>query len=320
VFFVGHRSIGADQTDMIQFVLEPPDPVPTFIYRCDSNFFTEPLVDMLEQKDTYGLIVIDRSEATIGYLHGKRIIPIKNFQSLVPSKHGRGGQSARRFERLIEIAAHEYYKKVADIANESFLSRKDLKGILVGGPGPTKEYFVKSEYLHYELQKKIVDTFDTGYTDEYGLKELVEKAREELRDIDLMREKDLMQRLFEEIRKPDGGLSVYGEEQVKNALMIGAVAILIISEDLRRVKLKLTCPSCGAKKEAMTKDSTDEIKCDNCGAIMKVDEIDDLVGNLHKIAEQNNTKVEFISGESEEGGLLLKAFGGVAGILRFRVN
>ena len=320
VFFVGHRSVGADQTDMIQFVLEPPEPVPTFIYRCDSQFFTEPIEGMLETKDKYGLIVIDRSEATVGMLHGKRIVPIKNMQSLVPSKHGRGGQSARRFERVIEIAAHEYYKKVADVANEAFLSEKELKGILVGGPGPTKDFFVKSEYLHYELQKKIIDTFDTGYTDEYGLKELLEKSRERMKDLDLMREKDLMQRLFEEIRRPDGGLSIYGEEQVKNALTIGAVDTLIISEDLRRVKLGLTCPSCGAKKDTIAKDSTEDVRCDKCGAIMKVDKVDDLVGDLHSIADANNTKVEFISGESEEGGLLLKAFGGVAGILRFRVN
>lgn len=320
VFFVGHRSVGADQTDMVQFVLEPPEPVPTFIYRCDSQFFTEPIEGMLETKEKYGLIVIDRSEATIGMLNGKRIVPVKNMQSLVPSKHGRGGQSARRFERLIEIAAHEYYKRVADVANEAFLTEKDLKGILVGGPGPTKDFFVKSEYLHYELQKKIIDTFDTGYTDEYGLKELIEKSRERMKDLDLMREKNLMQRLFEEIRKPDGGLSIYGEEQVKNALLIGAVDTLIVSEDLRRVKLGLSCPSCGAKKEAMAKDSTEEVRCDKCGAIMKVDGIDDLVGDLHKLADANNTKVEFISGESEEGGLLLKAFGGVAGILRFRVN
>ncbi len=319
VFFVGHRSIGSDQTDMIQFVLEPPEPVPTFIYRCDSQFFTEPIEGMLETKEKYGLIVIDRSEATIGMLNGKRIEPIKNMQSLVPSKHGRGGQSARRFERLIEIAAHEYYKKVADVANEAFLE-KGIKGILVGGPGPTKEFFVKSEYLHYELQKKIIDTFDVGYTDEYGLKELVEKAREALKGLDLMREKDLMQKLFEEIRKPDGGLSVYGEDQVKNALLIGAVDTLIISEDVRRVKLMLTCPSCGTKKEVMAKDSTEVVKCDKCGAITKIDEVDDLVGDLNRLADQNNTKVEFISGESEEGGLLMKAFGGVAGILRYKVH
>ena len=320
VFFVGHRSTSADQTQMVQYVLEPPEPVQTFVYRCDSGFFTEPLEQMLGHKDSYGLIVIDRGEATIGLLHGKRIMPIKNIPSLVPSKHGRGGQSARRFERLIEIAAHEFYKKVADIVNESFLQDQSLKGILVGGPGPTKEYFVKSEYLHYELQKKIIDTFDTGYTDEYGLRELVEKARDTLRGLDLMREKDLMQQLFEEIRKPDGGLSIYGEDQVRNALMIGAMDTLLLSEDMRKVKLDLSCPSCGEKREALAKDSTEEQRCDKCQAAMNVDEVHDLVGDLHKMAEENSTKVEFISGESEEGELLKKAFGGIAGILRFRVS
>ena len=320
VFFVGHRSSSADQTQMVQYVLEPPDPVQTFVYRCDSGFFTEPLEQMLEHKDNYGLIVIDRGEATIGLLHGKRIEPVKNFPSLVPSKHGRGGQSARRFERLIEIAAHEFYKKVADLANEAFLQDKDLKGILVGGPGPTKEYFVKSEYLHYELQNKIIDTFDTGYTDEYGLRELVENARDALKDLDLMREKSLMQRLFEEIRKPDGGLSIYGEEQVRNALMIGAVDTLLLSEDMRRVKLNLRCPSCGHVKEAMAEDSYAEFKCEKCQTTMVADETHDLVDDLHKTAAANNTKIEFVSGESEEGGLLKKAFGGIAGILRFRVS
>ena len=42
VFFVGHRSVGADQTSMVQFVLEPPEPIQTFMYRCDSSFFIDP--------------------------------------------------------------------------------------------------------------------------------------------------------------------------------------------------------------------------------------------------------------------------------------
>ena len=320
VFFVGHRSVSADQTSMVQFVLEPPDPVQTFMYRCDSSFYLEPLHDMLEKKDRYGLVVIDRSEATIGLLNGKRISSIKNLQSLVPSKHGRGGQSARRFERLIEVAAHEYYKRVAEIVNESFLEDKALKGMLVGGPGPTKDFFVKSEYLHHELQQKVIDVFDTGYTDEYGLKELVEKARDALRGLDLMREKDLIQRLFEEIRKPDGGLAVYGEEQIKHALMIGAVDTLLVSEDLRKKKLSMSCPACGEAKELFVSEAPDEIKCDECGGAMEVKEAVDLVEELHKMADANSTAVEFISGESEEGGLLVKAFGGLAGILRFKVS
>ncbi|MEE9489624.1 MAG: peptide chain release factor aRF-1, partial [Thermoplasmata archaeon] len=126
VFFIGHKSASADQTQMVQFVIEPPEPTPTFLYRCDSEFFVEPLLQMLEEKDTYGLIVVDRSEATVGFLRGRRIEFVKNIQSLVPSKHSKGGQSARRFERLIEIAAHEFFTKVGNLANEAFLSEKGL--------------------------------------------------------------------------------------------------------------------------------------------------------------------------------------------------
>jgi peptide chain release factor subunit 1 len=190
----------------------------------------------------------------------------------------------------------------------------------VGGPGPTKEYFVKSEYLHHELQQKIIETFDTGYTDEYGLRELVEKARDTLRGLDLMREKDLIQRLLEEIRKPDGGLAVYGEEQINSALLIGAVDTLIMSEDLRRRKVALSCPSCGAAKEMYVTDDPDGVECEKCQTTMTVAGTVDLVEEMHKMADANSTTVQFISGESEEGVLLLKAFGGVAGILRFRVS
>src|SRR5439155_16470201 len=126
VVFTGHKDIGADQTSMVAYVLEPPEPVASFLYRCDSRFYTEPLHEMLAEKDVYGLIVIDRNEATLGVLRGKRIETIKNLESLVPGKHRMGGQSARRFERLIELAAHEFYVKVADIATEAFLNRREL--------------------------------------------------------------------------------------------------------------------------------------------------------------------------------------------------
>src|SRR3972149_2099665 len=75
VCFVGHKDVGADQTQMIAYVLEPPEAVASFLYRCDSRFYTEPLHEMLAEKDVYGLIVIDRKEATVGLLRGKRQAP-----------------------------------------------------------------------------------------------------------------------------------------------------------------------------------------------------------------------------------------------------
>src|SRR5256886_4981054 len=208
VIFTGHKQAGADQTQMVTFVLEPPEPVVSFLYRCDSKFYTEPLHEMLAEKDVYGLLVIDWSEATLGLLRGKRIEVIKNLQSQVPSKHRMGGQSARRFERGTDIAVPEWYVKIGNLMTEAFLNLPDLKGIIIGGPGYSKEEIATGGFFPHELKKKDLPPFlDTGYTDEYGLPGLLQKVRGSLRGLDLMREKSLVQRLMEEIRKAVGGLA-----------------------------------------------------------------------------------------------------------------
>jgi peptide chain release factor subunit 1 len=276
---------------------------------------------MLAEKDVYGLVVIDWSEATIGVLRGKRIEVIKNLQSQVPSKHRMGGQSARRFERGHDIAVHEWYKKIGELMTEAFLNRPELKGIIIGGPGYSKEEFATGEFLHHELKKKVLPTFlDTGYTDEYGLRELVEKSREILSGLDLMREKTLVQRLMEEIRKADGGLAAYGEDQVRNALRLGGVDTLLISEGLRKVRLKLRCANGDWEGEKTVDDAGELPTCPKDGGPLTVLENRELIEDLTSLAAQMGSNVELISKDSEEGQLLLRAFGGIAAILRFRVS
>ncbi len=319
VIFCGEVPRAGDQTKMVQFVLDPPDCITTFVYRCDSQFYTEPLEVMLVDKKSYGLITIDRSEATIGLLSGNRIITIKHFDSLVPSKHHQGGQSSVRFERLIEIAAHEFFKKVAEAATDAFLNKPELQGILIGGPGATKEFFVREEYLHHELRKLIIDSFDTGYTDEYGLKELVENAKDAVEGVQLTKEKEFVQRLLKEIRKADGGLSAYGEDEVRSAVLLGAVDVLLLSEGLNKRRVTVECPN-GHKYEATVSASEDKIECKECGGNASISESNDLIDAFFEIADQFNTDVQIISADSEEGEMLLRAFGGIAAVLRYRVG
>ena len=246
-FFVGSKAVGADKSEPVTFIVEPPEPLNTYLYRCDSTFFLDPLLAMVHEPETYGLIVMDRAEATLGLLRGKRVEVLRNKQSLVPSKHGRGGQSQHRFERMIEHAAHEFFVKIGEMATELFLPRKDqLKGILLGGPGATKEYLYKENYLHHELQQKVIlPLFDTGYTDEYGLKELVEKATQTLHGLEITEEKRIVQRLLSEIRKAESGLAAYGPVDVNHALELGAIATLLVSEGLRQQHVPFRCTSCG---------------------------------------------------------------------------
>ena len=326
VFFVGHKSVDSDKTDMVAYVIEPPLPINIFLYRCDSSFFIEPLEEMLVEKEIYGLFLIDRRECTIGLLRGNRIDLLKYMTSHVPGKHGRGGQSQRRFERLTELAAHEWFVKCGEQASEIFRNQKEVKGILIGGPGPTKQFFIDENYLHYEVQDKIIDTFDTGYTDEYGLRELVSAASETMSNLKISKEKKLMKAFLKEITKSEGSLSVYGENQIRRALQMGAIDILLLSENLRKYRIKLKCPSCNYIEEHTV--SEDDLKnfspgvCSKCNgsSTMEIVEKIDLIDELSDLAEKIGSKVEIISLGSEEGDSLFSAFSGIAGILRYPVD
>ena len=245
----------------------------------------------------------------------------------IRDRHGRGGQSQRRFERLTEEAANHWFVDVGDRASEIFLNEPNLKAVIIGGPGPTKEYFATEGYLHHEIQKKVHKSyFDTGYTDDdQGLKELVEAAGGAIQGIGLLEEKHLMQRFLKETSKPDAGLAEYGEEPVRQALEYGAVDHLMVSEDLRKVRLTFT----HAKTGEVVHQTVDEHKVDLAvdaqakkwdGANNVDVEEKDLVEELSDLAEAQGTNVHIVSGASEEGGILRNAFGGVVAILRFRVS
>lgn len=320
-FFVGTITTGPNQTKMVANLIQPPKLLTTFLYRCDSSFYLESLKEQLSKKPVYGLLLIDRRECTIGKLQGEIIETIDYFTSRVPGKHGRGGQSQRRFERLIELVAHEWFVECGEQASKNFLE-EEVKGILVGGPGPTKQYFIEGSFLDYQVSQKIIGLFDTGYTDEYGLKELVRVASKSLEEMELVKEKRLMERFLEEVRK-ERGLAVYGVKPIYSALAGGKVDLLLISEDLRAYHLIVSCNQCGATQNLIREPSEVEklsLDCKQCKSegSMIIQEKRDFIDELAELAEKFDTKIEFISSATEEGEVLHQTFGGIAGILRYR--
>ncbi len=220
-------NVGVDRDEWIFESIIPHEPLTVKVYRCDQQFFIEPLKELIKPKEVYGLVVIERREATIGLLKGKRIEVIKNIKSIVPGKFRAGGQSAARFERVREGLARDFYKQVAALVKEQLSS---VKGILLGGPGPTKNEFY--ELLPTEVKQKIIAVVDTGYSDEYGLKELVERAGDVLKETEIMAEKEILREFFAAIAKNQP--VAYGVEEVRKKLLEGAVEKLLLSEGLPR--------------------------------------------------------------------------------------
>ena len=108
-------------------------------------------------------IVMDGNGCLFGMLCGSTRSVLHKFSVELPKKHGRGGQSAQRFERLIEEAAHNFFKKSAERACAYWLPQiENLRGIIVGGPGATKDFVVKNDYFHHEIKKLIRKAHDKG--------------------------------------------------------------------------------------------------------------------------------------------------------------
>ncbi|MBI5871691.1 peptide chain release factor aRF-1 [archaeon] len=229
--FSGNVSEREGKTDIRVWSIEPPLPLNTRIYRCDQTFKLDILKDMLEERECYGLVIVERKEATIGLLKGTRIEELKTMTSGVPGKFRAGGQSAARFSRLRDEMAKEFYNRIADILNKEFLGMKDMKGILLGGPGPTKEEFLKGPWFNEELRRKVICLQDLGYNGYQGLKELVEKSKAELAKEAITEEREIVQK-FLKCLASEPNKAAYGMEEVKKALKAGAVDILLVSEIL----------------------------------------------------------------------------------------
>jgi len=225
------------QQDFQVWSVEPPVPLKTRIYRCDKEFVLDILRDMMDVKEVYGLVVMDRRDANIALLKGKSIIPIVKTHSEVPGKFKAGGQSASRFQRLIEGAAKDHNRKVADYMKESFLHLKGLKGIIVGGPGPTKYDLVEGDFITNDVKKKIIAIKDLSYTEEFGLEELLEKSQDVLAHEEVADEKKIVRKFLEMLAIKRGMVS-YGEKDVMSKLTMGVVDILLLSEALSDEKIE----------------------------------------------------------------------------------
>lgn len=250
--FSGNVASLEGKQDLRIWSIEPPLPLNVRIYRCDKNFVTDILEGMAIEKQVYGLVVLDRRDADLALLKGKAIIPLKKTHSEVPGKFRAGGQSAARFARIREGAYKEHFKKIAECMKEQFLPLgNDLQGIIIGGPGTTVQDFLNKDYITGDIKRKILGTKDLSYTGDFGLQELVDKCEDLLAKEEIMGEKKIMQRFFETLAKTPGKIS-YGYNEVKRVLEMGAVDILLISENLEDKQLD--------ELEALAQASGSEVK------------------------------------------------------------
>ncbi|KRZ79209.1 Eukaryotic peptide chain release factor subunit 1 [Trichinella papuae] len=286
---------------------EPFKPINTSLYQCDNKFHTEALQALLADDNKFGFIVMDGNGALFGTLQGS-------------SK-----ESALRFARLRLEKRHNYVRKVAETAVQMFITndKLNISGLVLAGSADFKSELGQSDMLDQRLQAKILKIVDVSYGGENGFNQAIELSADALHYVKFIQEKKLISKYFDEISQ-DTGKYVYGVEDTLRGLEMGAVETLICWEnlDIIRYTLRNTQTAeekvifCSAAAETEKQHFTDK----ETGAEL---ELVDSMSMLEWLA--NNYKsfgaaLEIVTDKSQEGAQFVKGFGGIGGILRYRVD
>ncbi len=318
----GEGPPGSEAVEVYEIL--PHQPVQTYLYRCDDHFHLSHLRNMLKEKKVIGILSLDTSEAGLGIVQGDKFETVQVVTSGVSGKHRAGGQSARRFERLRDMEITGYFHRVAEYSKKIFLDEYKVKGMIVGGPGPTKNNFLKEEYLDYRLQNNILAILDTSYSGEEGVRETLEKSDQVLEGVRLLEERNLVQIFLKEVNK-DGGLAIYGVKEIEEALLNASVDKVLVTDDIGLTRLESMCKHCGKQEvKLVSREKYVEEKqymitkvCEQCGSPDQELKEKDFIEYLADLAVDSAAKVEVISSKTEEGRML-KSFGGIAALLRFK--
>jgi peptide chain release factor subunit 1 len=303
--------------------IDPPKDLKQYLYRCDDHFHVDILKDMLKDDNLIGFLAIDAKDAGWGLLHGDKIEVLSQTGSGVAGKHRQGGQSAKRFQKLREMELSYFYNRVAGTTREYFIDIYPVKGLIISGPGPTKEDFINGNYLEYRLQNMIINTIDAGYSGAEGIREAFAKSGELLSDFRMVEEKKLIEDLFREVNS-HSGLGVYGLQDVIELLKNNVVKILIITDDTNLNRVEGICRRCQHLQEVIVerrdvipkKTEYASKPCPGCNAMEVEPNEQDIVDYLELLAAKTGSRLEVVSGSAEHG-TMLSSLGKVGAILRY---
>lgn len=325
VVYCGEIITSEGKERKINIDFEPFKPINTSLYLCDNKFHTESLSELLESDQKFGFIVMDGNGSLFGTLSGNTREVLQKLSVDLPKKHGRGGQSALRFARLREEKRHNYVRKIAELAVQNYITNDKINvaGLILAGSADFKNDLNQSDLFDQRLQSKVIKVVDVSYGGENGFNQAIELASETLSNVKFVQEKKLIGKYFEEISQ-DTGRICYGVDDTLKALELGAVEVLIVYENLEMNRWLLKTAS-GSEVAIYTTKQQEENQRElfvdkETGLEMEVAEQTSFLEWLAESYKDFGATLEFVSDRSSEGNQFVKGFGGVGGLLRYKVN
>jgi len=300
--------------------LEPFRPITRSLYHCDSLFDTQPLHELLQADDKFGFMVMDGRGCLFASVCGNNREVLHKFSVELPKKHGRGGQSALRFARLRLEKRHNYLRKVAELARSLFIEddKVNCVGLILAGSADLKSELNSSDLFDPRLHQKILSIFDVAYGGMNGLNQAIELASPVLSNVQLVRERQLLQTYFEEIAC-DSGKYCFGINDTMLAIESqGAAQTVLCSNDLETFRVVLR--DLETDVETIAYQNPDDLAATLQNTNVELIDKQTLIEWFCDNCKTNGIQLEFVTDRSAEGAQFCRGFGGLGALLRYQVD
>jgi peptide chain release factor subunit 1 len=158
------------------------------------------------------------------------------------------------------------------------------------------------------------------------VREILDKAQRDgiLQEYRLMEEKQIMKKFMGEVHSGKG-LGIYGIHDVVKVAQNGIADMVIVTDNIPYFKLEFRCKVCKNIQQKIvdrsqviaTKQEYLAKPCPSCKAT-DFDALEqDIVDYLEELTTMTGSKLEVISGDTEEGAQLT-SLGGIGAILRYK--
>jgi peptide subunit release factor 1 (eRF1)/intein/homing endonuclease/DNA-binding XRE family transcriptional regulator len=128
--FSGNVAEREGQSDVKVWSIDPPLPLNIRMYRCDKQFVLDPLEEQVSTDKVYGMVVLDRRDATIAELRGKKIVVLKKTHSEVPGKMRAGGQCLHPDTQV--SLADGRIMPIRDVASDDRIHTRFMEQVRIG--------------------------------------------------------------------------------------------------------------------------------------------------------------------------------------------
>lgn len=326
VMYCGTVMTDEGKEKKVNIDFEPFKSINTSLYLCDNKFHTEDLNELLLDDEAFGFLVMDGNGCLYGTVQGSAREVLHKFSVDLPKKHGRGGQSALRFARLRLEKRHNYVRKVAEMATQLFVTNgqtPNVQGLVLAGSADFKSELMRSDLFDRRLAKIVIKMVDVSYGGLNGFNQAIEYSADTLSSVKLMKEKKLMQEYMDEISRDTGKYCFMVEDTLK-ALDMGAVQHLIVWENLEINRYVLRNSTSGEDRIVHLNPEQEKNESffhdPESGVELEVVEKESMVEWLANHYKDFGCNLEIVTDRSGEGTQFVKGFGGIGGILRWKVD